>query len=556
HFGFFLPFLVNPFYYGASSRPEWKSFWSALPSWIGPRDPAVLKGFYLGHSTLFTPQVLRAWAPPLALWSLFFLALLWTTLCLSEILRRRWADEEHLAFPVIALPLEMTRDSAPIYRSRLLWLGFALPCALHSLNSLQYLYPTLPSIHMNSVHDLVGDLSLQPPWSGSGSLLYQLHPAGVGFGFLVDTDISFSLWIFYVIRKAVLIWAASLALRDSATGWGADANDQFPFLKGQACGAWLMLGLTTLWTGRRYFQAYVHRAIRGTAEDNPAAMSARTAVLGFAGGFLALCGLTWTWGGSWWMPAAFLTIYLLLAVSIARVRAEMAVVCSELAWVNPQTILPAITGTNTVSTVDLSHMASLSWFNLDYRTPPMAHQMEALVGMQKTRGRLKPLVPALMLAALTAIGAAAMWDLHLYYSYGAASAFVNSWRIDKGSESWTNLQNWLQNPKPPDAHLLGSMAVGAGITVALSLLRARFVGFPFHPAGYAINMSFANDFFWCDMLVAWMVKTTILRYGGMKGYRRALPFFLGLILGDFVTGSAWSIFGALKGLDMFRTFAT
>jgi len=39
-------------------------------------------------------------------------------------------------------------------------------------------------------------------------------------------------------------------------------------------------------------------------------------------------------------------------------------------------------------------------------------------------------------------------------------------------------------------------------------------------------------------------------------YRQMLPLFLGLILGDFVTGAAWSIIGTLFHLTLFRTFAS
>ena len=42
-------------------------------------------------------------------------------------------DEEHLTFPVVALPLEMTREDAPLYRTRLMWIGFLIPAVLHTL---------------------------------------------------------------------------------------------------------------------------------------------------------------------------------------------------------------------------------------------------------------------------------------------------------------------------------------------------------------------------------------------------------------------------------------
>ncbi len=557
HLGFFLPFLANPFYYQTTAN-GWSSFWHLLPPYIGPRDPAILRGFFLGHSTAFEPHILAAWAYPLAVWSVFFLVLLWTTLCLAAILRRRWEDEEHLPFPVLALPLEMTREGAPLYRQPLLWGGFAIPAVLHSLNSLQSLFPTLPTMQINSVHDLIPDAVLQYPLTGAGTLFYQLHPSGVGFGFLINTDVSFSLWFFYLARKALDVWATAQNWRDPATGWYVDSNGQFPYFSYQGWGAWLALSLATLWAGRSYFRAYFARAFRGDKRgvDRDEPMSARLAVFGFLAGFLALSAFVWSSGGSWWLPVVFLAVYLLLIVTLSRIRAETAMISSELVWINPQSMITVLTGTTALSQPDLAHIGMLSWFNGDYRAAAMPHQLEAFVGLRRAGGRLSPLVTALLLAAAVAIVAALLWDLQLYYVNGAAGGNVNSWRISKGSEPWVNLQNALQNPKAANGTALGAMVGGALIVFLLSALRTRFVGFPLHPAAYALNLSFANDFFWGDMLLAWLIKTCVLRYGGIKLYRQALPFFLGLILGDYVTGSVWSLIGTLFHLSLFRTFAT
>ena len=70
----------------------------------------------------------------------------------------------------------------------------------------------------------------------------------------------------------------------------------------------------------------------------------------------------------------------------------------------------------------------------------------------------------------------------------------------------------------------------------------------------AFAMTYAIDFFWFDFMLAWIFKGLILRYGGMRLYRRAMPFFLGLILGEFVTSSFWTIVGAATGLQLYRTF--
>jgi len=557
HLGFLLPFLANPFYYQTTAN-GWSSFWHLLPPYIGPRDPEILRGFFLGHSTAFDPHILAAWAYPLAVWSVFFLVLLWTTLCLATILRRRWEDEEHLPFPVIALPLEMTREGAPLYRQPLLWGGFAIPFVLHSLNSLQSIIPTLPTLKMNSVHDLISDAGLQYPLTGAGTLFYQLHPSGVGFGFLINTDVSFSLWFFYLAKKALDIWATARNWRDPAMGWTVDANGQFPYFSYQGWGAWLALSLAALWTGRSYFRAYFARAFRGdrAGVDRDEPMSARAAVLGSLGGFLALSAFVWSSGGSWWLPVAFLAVYLLIMVSLSRIRAETAVLSSELVWINPQSMITILSGTSSLSQTDLAHVSMLSWFNGDYRAAAMPHQLEAFVGLKRVGGKLSPLVFALMLAAAVAIVAALLWNLQLYYVNGAAGGNVNSWRISKGTEPWSNLQHALHDPKAANGTALAAMMGGAFMILLLSALRTRFVGFPLHPAAYALNMSFANDFFWCDLLLAWLIKSCILRYGGIKLYRQVLPFFLGLILGDYVTGSVWSLIGTFFHLSLFRTFAT
>jgi hypothetical protein len=50
---------------------------------------------------------------------------------------------------------------------------------------------------------------------------------------------------------------------------------------------------------------------------------------------------------------------------------------------------------------------------------------------------------------------------------------------------------------------------------------------------------------WACIFLAWAAKALITRYGGAKAYRAALPFFVGLVLGEFAIGSIWGILGAI-----------
>ncbi len=103
------------------------------------------------------------------------------------------------------------------------------------------------------------------------------------------------------------------------------------------------------------------------------------------------------------------------------------------------------------------------------------------------------------------------------------------------------LQGWTRNPRPPQALPLGVIGVSAGIVFALAMARNTWFGFPIHPIGYAFACSYAMEYIWAAVFVTWLVKVLIVRYGGLRLYRKSLPFFYGLILGDAVTQLVWGI---------------
>jgi hypothetical protein len=51
----------------------------------------------------------------------------------------------------------------------------------------------------------------------------------------------------------------------------------------------------------------------------------------------------------------------------------------------------------------------------------------------------------------------------------------------------------------------------------------------------------------------WIVKSAVLRLGGMRLYRQLLPFFLGLVLGHYFTaGVVWGSLSLIN--DMYRRY--
>lgn len=89
------------------------------------------------------------------------------------------------------------------------------------------------------------------------------------------------------------------------------------------------------------------------------------------------------------------------------------------------------------------------------------------------------------------------------------------------------------------------MGVGFIFTILLMVLRMRFFWWPLHPAGYIVSTGWAMNCVWFPIFLSSITKWVIIRYGGIKSYRKAVPFFGGLILGEYVIGSLWSIIGML-----------
>jgi hypothetical protein len=131
---------------------------------------------------------------------------------------------------------------------------------------------------------------------------------------------------------------------------------------------------------------------------------------------------------------------------------------------------------------------------------------------------------------------------------------VNDWRTAMGSVPWERLTAWVQGPRGVNGPALQAAAAGMLVVAVLTALRLRFLWWPLHPIGYAAANTWTMAWLWFPCLLMWVLKGLILRYGGLRLYRRWLPFFLGLILGDYLAGALWAILGAALDIKIYRIF--
>lgn len=124
--------------------------------------------------------------------------------------------------------------------------------------------------------------------------------------------------------------------------------------------------------------------------------------------------------------------------------------------------------------------------------------------------------------------------LPLFYEYGANS--LSYWHIQSGKQwnfDWaeTHASDWEASFRKEVA---GYVIGGGVITAFLAFMTSRFVWWPIHPLGFYTGLSAWMSYFWAGFLIAWIVKSIVLRYGGYVSFKKLRPAFLGMIVGSVI----------------------
>ena len=552
-------FCGNIFYYGTPENRWKETMLPAVRPWLLP-DESVTKAYYIGRSTFWRPDHILGWLSPILVWSAYILALLWVMLCLTVVLRKQWADRERLSFPITQLPLEITRErgAESLFSNRQMWLGFMIPVVLESMASLHYLYPNIPFLPIKPSDPRLQLTSLfasTPPWNGIGTLELSFYPLVIGLTYFLPLDVAFSLWFFFLMTKVQSVAVTALGYRDPGA---SQAMARMPYIGEQSAGAFLGVALFAFYGMRSHLKEALRKAFQPRrardVDDSNEPMPYRLAVFGGIAGFTLLVAFGWAIGMGWYIPILYFLLFYLYVITFTRIRAEAGLPWGFGPDMNVHEMLKAGAGTRAFAFPDQVGLNLLLWHDMDYRCTAMPHQLEAARIGEQARMNLRHVAIVIVIATLVAALSSWAAVLTCYYQNGAATAKVNTWRTDMGSAPWRTLKDWMDNPTRPDLPRMQGVGLGFVITALLLTLRQRFTWWPFHPIGYAVAGTFTMHWLWCATLVGWLIKVLIIRYGGMKSYRRFIPFFIGLILGDYITGSVWAIYGSLTGIRTYRAF--
>ncbi len=547
-----LPQLTVPFYF-ASPENNYAQLQEDIPSWIAPKDPDAMQGMFEG-----TPDGAIIWGPwilPLIVWTVFITANFIVMYALMLMFRRQWIEKEHLTFPIVRLVMEISDYGAggaigSFLRNPLMWTGFGLATAYNVMNMLQAWNPAVPAL--GKYYNL-GAVLTERPWSALQPLSIAWRPENFGIGYLVSTEVLLSVWVFYLAQRFSTFFAVLSGREISG----------MPFEREQAYGGYVALGIFLFWIGREQLVRILRKAFTGdpSIDDSGEPFSYRTTVWAALIGFATMVIIA-VQAGMWvWMAAVYFGVILLFAVTYARLRAEAG---SPMVWLFPimeQWDMMIYVGGSApyqrgTSFSNLTAFTLFYWLARGYFPTMAGYQIEGFKMAEEANIRQRTMILWMIVALVIGLAGAYYLHLQVYYSYGAnileGGTTQGGSRVIAALRAWIDLSSWVNSHVAPDARRATAAGVGLLVTSLLILLRSMFLRFPLHPLGYVMVTSYGSPI-WGPFFLVWIIKSVVLRVGGMRLYRQLIPFFLGLVLGHyFAAGVVWGSISLIN--EMYRRY--
>ncbi len=533
-------------YYLATPENNWaERVHPYVAEWMVPQDELGIRWFFEG-----IPEgesiPWGMWLPPLLWWLVFMVALWMASICAMVILRRQWVEHEHLIYPITKVPLAIVQPPsggslvAPFFKSGLMWVGMSLSFGRESLNALNHYFPIVPVIPT-----YFGSLTLIPRFANVG---FSLNLMILGFAYFLKADVMFGMWVFYFLRRLEegVLHLTGAGIGEALSNYGGGGGVR-GLLAHQSIGAMVALVLFGLWIARGHLRAVFRKAFRGDAsvDDSDEIMSYRSAVWGVILGVIVMNLWLWRAGLPLWAGLLFLFGALVTFVSLTRIIAE-----AGLPMVFPRNIpLDFVVSGIGVRYIGPAGMAALGptviWTE-SLASTMMAHTATGLKLTGEIAYRKRWLLLALAIAILISVVSTFWMSLSIAYREGGINVARSVGYLP--DFTWAYVGSRVEEDAGPNGLGWLIRLIGGGVMTGLLLMQRRFLWWPLHPLGFVVSMDRVMDTAWFPVFLAWLLKTVILKYGGLKAYQALIPVFYGLILGQFVAGGFWLIVDYFTGM--------
>lgn len=546
--GLLIPYIAGPFYFARPENRFEQVLHPLIPKWMHPQSDYAIQKLYEG---LREGQSIPwgEWVVPLLAWSALASIMYFAFFCLTSLLRKRWVEDEKLVFPLLQLPVEMStyqgdKNRPAFLRDGVMWGFFAIPFLIHALNGLHHYIPGIPTINVHEIN--LGQYLAQRPWNAATPLYMRILFSIIGLAYVLPSELSFSLWFFHFFFLAQAVTASAMGIPMK----GVQAYGTKELIAHQMWGGILTSAVLGLIAARPRLEQIYQQAFhkKGTLDDSNEPMPYRLAIYGLGACLLAL-GLWGSAAGASFLPVIGLMVLFFLSHIVAvRLVCEGGMLYVQHPF-RPFNMLLAGFGSRGLGANNIAILGYLDhlWM-VDNRSPLMPGIMQSMKLADEGNISRRALAKTLALSIVLAVVTSYFSYLRLMYRHGGANLheWFTTYYTRNLYSNWT--MQLLEAGEPAKLTSFITMGAGSVSLWGLTLLHHTFLWWPLHPIGYLMGASWPMINFWFPIFIGWLCKTTILRYGGPKVYRRLLPGFLGLVLAEFAAAGIWILIDFIAGV--------
>ena len=511
-------------YYFATSENQWAEYFHEyIPKWLVPSNEGNAMEWFYGGLPEGESIPWEVWAVPLFWWFTLIVASLVASACLVSMVRRQWVEQERIAFPLCRVPVIMGEDSddqrllPKFMRAKLFWIGFSLAFLVIMWNVVGYFVPQFPRFFVGRIWYM--RLARYVP-----RLRVKINFFLIALGYLANLDVLFSIWFFHFVALAQIgLYNRFGVSVGPASYW----SNSWWLVRFQGTGGYLVLSLWALWLARKHIAGIVRRAWaneRGD-DDEDELMSPRTVVLGF----VLSCIYVAFWfryaGITWALLLLYMSIAFLFSIGVAKFIAESGLV--YLGWpFSARQFGIFLLGTANCNPGALTAMSVCAARGI-FGIVGFAHMAKLGEGLRCNKRKLMGIMAgSTLLGAVVAVAVA----LYLGYTYGAYN--TGHWTYVRGNVYHFNrLVKFIKGTEGPDWAKNVLVLAGGTFTALIMYLRYHFPWFHLHPLGFTIATMWPVRTSAVSILIVWFAKLVLLKIGGIQLARKALPFFMGILIG-------------------------
>ena len=476
------------------------------------------------------------WIAVLARWTPLLLGAMVAFLAIAALVRDQWLHHERLPYPIATTIATLLADPEPgrriasIYANSGFRLGAAVVGAVLLFNGTNTLglhpfsFPT--EIQLSGVLDLA---PLNHAWAFWGLATPKIFFGIIAITFLLSSDVSFSLWFWFVVVNVVyaVLDAHGVPLR-----WSDPSQ--------MVAGAWFVECGLILWTGRRYYGRVLRAAVMPTAD--PGLRTVRVFAWGLLAGVAAMVGAMVAWGAHLHHACLAALVFLGMGLVLARLVAEAGIpfVQAAIGW-QGTSIIFSFTGFAFPATA----LVPLTLLGQTLCADPREHLLPFAVNAEylaEKAGapRLRWAAFALLTVALAACVAAGVMLVCAYHGDGMVS-LDGYWRSALMNQGLGPVVRAAGGGGDENAGVMWRYGLGAAIMAGLGAARLAWSWWPLHPVGFLVCASYPTIVVWFSFLMGWLAKVLVMRYGGLRLYRRLQPVAIGMIAGEALVAGGFLV---------------